>query len=300
MDGLNLLKRALATGLKVFLRDGRLVVRGVRGGAELAHRLFQCKDELQVLLGDPGKVAREVWARALEEIANAWNEFAAHERSAEREPPWINDDELLAAVGRAIKEVTDAQSLISAFDAIEAYRAAWRKVLPPPVPGLPGVHVCLVKPRRAGSGIFRDLEEIDALVLFDWIEDQETTKEDRTLYRAEILARADNIIAESEGRCPPLNPSVHAMFERYGQRVGALGLEERSITWWMRQNAPELSALWPGAPINASWLDWRRQLGSKHIEVLDKAYAAVSSKKEPFGVSLEQRPRETPQKYCRR
>src|SRR5438093_11913414 len=122
MDCLNLLKTALATGLKVFVRDGRLVVRGIRAVTEIAHHLLQHKDELQVLLGDPGKVAREVWARALEEIANAWNEFAAHERSAEREPPWINDDELLAAVGRAIKEVTDAQSLISAFDAIEAYR----------------------------------------------------------------------------------------------------------------------------------------------------------------------------------
>lgn len=51
---------------------------------------------------------------------------------------------------------------------------------------------------------------------------------------------------------------------------------ERSLTVWLRLRKPEVAALWPGAPVDASWLDWRQRLGPEHVADLDVAFEAVT------------------------
>ena len=50
---------------------------------------------------------------------------------------------------------------------------------------------------------------------------------------------------------------------------------EGSSTAWLQQSSPQVANRWPDAPLNASWLDWRRQVGRDHMSVLDRAYRTV-------------------------
>jgi hypothetical protein len=112
--------------------------------------------------------------------------------------------------------------------------------------------------------------------LFDLIADAGTSLAAREVYRGEVHARADQMIAESEGRRLPPNPTVHEMFA--GTRVS----DERSITAWLRRHAPEVAALWPEAPLGASWLDWRTHAGQAAMPVLDQAWSAVTGRPIPW------------------
>jgi hypothetical protein len=91
-----------------------------------------------------------------------------------------------------------------------------------------------------------------------------------------IRVRADQILEEVDGRCPPPNPSVHRMFDEARRRFGCRNFEARSITIWLLENAPTVAALWPEAPIEASWLDWRRRVCTDHVVALDAAWKAIS------------------------
>ena len=93
--------------------------------------------------------------------------------------------------------------------------------------------------------------------------------------RAAIYAAADQMIAESEGRGPPLNESVCAEMGEAGE--GSVGWPTRrlAMTRWLREHAPEVAARWPEAPEDASWLDWRQHVGARGASTLDDALRAT-------------------------
>jgi hypothetical protein len=66
------------------------------------------------------------------------------------------------------------------------------------------------------------------------------------------------------------------MFSEACERFGPRAFEEGSLTAWLREHAPEVAALWPEAPVNASWFDWRRRVGPEQVEVLDRAWKEVT------------------------
>jgi hypothetical protein len=84
------------------------------------------------------------------------------------------------------------------------------------------------------------------------------------------------MILESEGRRPPPNPTVHDMCDEARARLGSRDLEEQSITAWIKKNAPAVAALWPEAPLTAAWFDWRTHVGREHLDVLDRAFEALT------------------------
>ncbi len=71
-------------------------------------------------------------------------------------------------------------------------------------------------------------------------------------------------------------PPVHAMFDEARARLGSRDLEERSLTAWIKKNAPAVAACWTEAPLDASWFDWRCHVGREHLDVLDSAFEAVT------------------------
>jgi hypothetical protein len=99
----------------------------------------------------------------------------------------------------------------------------------------------------------------------------------------EILALAGRIIAESDGRSPQPNPTVHQMFADARTRLGFRDVEERSITSWLRRNAPDVATKWPEAPLDASWFDWRLRVSSEQVLRLDEAFSSIT------GISLRMR-----------
>lgn len=133
----------------------------------------------------------------------------------------------------------------------------------------------VLSPSQCAS-LARVAQREDGLQLFDWLDSPTFLSGEKVVLRDEILARADALLEESEGRRPPGNPTVHQMFADAHARLGQHDLEERSITGWLRQQAPEVAGLWPEAPVTASWLDWRLHVGREHLDVLDRAFEAVT------------------------
>jgi hypothetical protein len=84
------------------------------------------------------------------------------------------------------------------------------------------------------------------------------------------------VIADSEGRRAPPNSTVHAMF------AGSQVSDERSLTVWLRRHAPQVAALWPEAPLGASWFDWRLQVGPEAMPALDQAWSAILGMPAPW------------------
>ena len=172
-----------------------------------------------------GRTARQAWEAALAEMTNRWEAHAANARATGQEPIWLEDDDLQAAIRDAILR----SAFTGTLDAIASWRRAWDDAmagaseLPPP--------------------LLAAAARLPAADLGEWRDAPETVR--REAAHREFLTRADQMIAESEGRRPPPNPTVHEMF------AGTPVSEERSLTTWLRRHAPGVAALWPQAPLGA-------------------------------------------------
>ncbi len=268
--------------------------------AEMKSLLAEHKAMLLELLAEPQKAAREAWTAAVEEVATAWNALAARSRAGGIEPPWLDealDQELQAEVAESIR----AADLHRAVAAVDRWRAAWLALLAKPTQladpvddrgwveiesDLLGEHVVVAltddavpeaEAARPGLVVYGPVE----------VERLHGTK-DENLIRAVHAAKkilggwvqeprmADGILAESKGGRPHRNQGVHDVVDAARARLGPRNDTERSITAWLRKHAPPVAALWPEAPIDASWLDWRLHVGPEHLAVLDQAFETVT------------------------
>ena len=71
------------------------------------------------------EACRNTWATALEAMAAAWDAYTARCRAAVLEPRWLQDDDLTARIGAAIR----VGDLPGARAAITAWQAAWNAVI---------------------------------------------------------------------------------------------------------------------------------------------------------------------------
>lgn len=103
--------------------------------------------------------------------------------------------------------------------------------------------------------------------------------------RAELRAHKQGIIALLKGGGgEPTSPGTaglqqfraavpsHARPRSTASRHPTL---ERSITAWLQDHAPEVAALWPDAPMDAGWYDWRCHVPEEHTSTLDRALEHV-------------------------
>jgi hypothetical protein len=258
VSALDLLNSLAAQGVRLAARGGALHYQAPAGVVtdELKARLAAEKPALLASLGDPGSAARQVWHQALSQVADAWEQHAAAARAAGREPAWIDDDELQGAVRDAILRADLAGTLA----AVAAWRRAWDDAmaggsnLPPAL---------LAAATRLPAADLRERPGCEA------VPRKEAT-------RWELPARAGLLIDEVEGRRSSPKETVHALF------ACTWVSEERSITAWLGCNAAEVAALWPEAPLAASWFDWRLQVGPEAMPALDQAWSAILGMPAPW------------------
>jgi hypothetical protein len=206
---------------------------------------------------EPGTEASE-WTRALQAMAERWEQNRSAAEAAGQEPTWLEDDELTGEVAAAIR----VGDLHGTRKAIAAWQTAWERALgPPPELKLPP------KLKEVARGL-------SATKLNRWLDAPDPARQEAA--RRELHARADQILEELGGLRPPPNPSVHRMFDEARKRFGSRDLGGRSITAWLRKNAPEVAAVWPEAPVDAAWIDWRQKVGPDHNDVLDRAWSAAT------------------------
>ena len=86
------------------------------------------------------------------------------------------------------------------------------------------------------------------------------------------LAATLSMAAPPEDTCAV---SIREMYEEARARLGRRDLEERSLSSWLRRHAPDVAALWPDAPADGSWFDWRLELGPEHVTALDTAWQEI-------------------------
>jgi hypothetical protein len=204
------------------------------------------------------KAVRDAWSQILTQVSDAWCAHAAEVEASGQEPAWIDDEDLMSEVRAGVL----AGDLASTLAAASVWRRAWEDAMAT-ASGLPAALVKAASEASAGP-------------LFDWLTDPSPLR--RVAARREIHARADQILAEVDGLRAPPNASVHRMFDDARRRFGYRDLEERSLTVWLKKNAPAVAALWPEAPVDAAWIDWRQKVGPDHNELLDRAFAAMQEK----------------------
>ena len=124
------------------------------------------------------------------------------------------------------------------------------------------------------ESVLKEARSLSTRGVIRWVDSVDSGRQ--AAAEREILARADRLLDEVDGLRPPPNPSVHRMFDEARQRLGFRTPDERSLTAWLRKNAPVIAALWPEAPVDASWLDWRGRVGPDHVATLDAAWKATS------------------------
>jgi len=203
---------------------------------------------------------REVWQATVEEVALRWELTGAS-------GVWLPEEQDLALQGEVAAAIREGDQS-RARQRIDAWRAAWLEILKDANRGKslsPCRHENLSAVARREDGVS----------LFDWLASSDFTGVEKEVFRAEVFARIDALIEESEGHRPPANPTVHQMFDKAYEHFGTRDLEERSITAWLKRNAPEVSALWPDAPLEASWFDWRLKAGGEYMGQLDAAFKAA-------------------------
>ncbi len=309
MDGVTLLQQARDHGLRVEVTGGELTVRGGRRCADLAREILARKEEVLAALGherehptpdttpqkpeNPEVVsgsestprrrqeALRVWEEAVRDVARLWEEAAAVARARGESPPWL-DETLDARLQSELADALRAGDVEEARRSAAAWKAAWEGAISP------DTRRNLAKPEEkegfVGSPLSRELRErleararsIDGVALFDLAEDEDLAAAERQVYREEILARADELIAESEGRKPRPNQTVWDMHSEARARPDWRDTEERSLTSWLRRHAPAVAAAWPEASVDAAWIDWRRKIGAEHVPTIDAALAAVA------------------------
>lgn len=314
MDGVALLREARSAGLTVTRNpDGRLTVRGPRLAGELALRLLSHKTEVLAALqklqspgagetrgpadsvenaGSPRLHALAqkqrspalcIWKEALQAVSAQWRDAALARRARSEEPPWLAsgvDEDLEAEVANAIR----AGDVEKTRRRVAAWQLAWEGTLAADTTRNPcetaakrgfcpeGRQDALVPELRAR--LEARARDLDAEALFRLVEDEDLAAAEHEIYSQEIYARADRNFAESQGRIRRPNQSVWDMLDRSARRWPGTG-EERSITAWLQKNAPEVAALWPEAPLEAAWYDWRLRVGPDVVPQLDLAWRAV-------------------------
>lgn len=312
-----LLLRLARAGLRLFVKDGKLAAspRELLTPA-IREDLRALKGPMLDAFATPEATARDIWTSILEEVAQLWQKHAAQTRAAGWHPAWLDDARdlaLQAEVGAAIR----AGDLDAALAAINAWRRAWLEVIEAQPAGpaedpawieidssVLGEHVLVAlrpeggkeaQANRPGLVVYSS-EEVERL----------HAAQDPQLLRASHAAKkalgaraldprlADRVIDESAGHRPPPNPGVIAMLERGHGRFGFRAQAERSLTDWLRRHRPEVAQLWPEAPLDASWLDWRQRLGPEHVPTLDAAFEAMTrpeaSKAANSGADTRRRP----------
>ncbi len=268
--------------------------------AEMKSLLGEHKAMLLELLAEPQRAAREAWTAAVEEVSAAWNALAARSGAGGLEPPWLDealDQELQAEVAESIR----AADLHRAVAAIDRWRQAWLELLAAPTQvadplddrgwveiesDLLGEHVVVALEPKA-------IPEAQAarpgLVVYgpEEVERLHGTK-DSNLIRAVHAAKkilggwvqdprmADGILAEGEALIPHPNQSVWDMFDEARARLGPRNDTEKSITARLKRHYPTVAALWPEAPLDAAWFDWRCRVNPENTSVLNQALNETS------------------------
>jgi hypothetical protein len=242
MTAIDLLRTLQASGVRLCQTGDQLQVVAPPGALtnDLKAALRERKADLIALIRDQRLAASLALEGTLQAMAMRWDRHRAAAETASRELGRIEDQHLTAAVGDAIR----------AADLDRAEAAIPRCKAEPPL-------------SSASTLPVRDLNR--------WLDSVDLGCQEAA--SREVLARADQILGEIDGLRPPPNPSVHRMFDEARRRFGYRDVEERSMTVWIRKNAPAVAALWPEAPVDASWYHWRRKVGPDHNEVLDRAFA---------------------------
>ena len=252
--------------------------------AELRAELKSHKLDLVELISQPETAVRDLWGAAVGEISAAWDTNASDRRGQGIEPLWL-DETLDQRLQENIAEAIRAADLPRALSAIDHWRLTWLELLgnAPEDRGwfeiasdVLGEHVVValrpgtVKVAKAARPnlVFYAPVEVDRL---------HGTK-DPSLIRAvhhtkKVLGGvvqdpglADGILAEVDGRVRRKNPCVHDMLEEAKARFEAWTSNEKSLTSWLRKNAPS----------DAAWIDWRQKTGADHMATLDRAFEPVT------------------------
>ena len=141
--------------------------------------------------------AHRHYEEAVADVARVWDAVKA----TGSEPPELDCEEIL---DDQVAERFRAGDGLGAIRAIERWRRAWLDHLHPLLRP-----VASATPESQAAAVARHL---NATQLFDLVDDPQVPEADRDVYRYEILHRADDMIAESEGRRPHANQAVHEMF----------------------------------------------------------------------------------------
>ena len=171
--------------------------------------VLEHKAELLEALADPRAAAMRGWEEAVEAVSAVWNAINASGPDA----PWL-EEELDGALQSEVGDAIRSGDLLRAFEAISRWREAWLTLLGPASVDHQEIDLSLPLNEGSQEWIEQNAARASAKELFDRLDDPQLPERVKAIYRAEILARADSMIAESEGRRPPPNPTVHAMFDQ--------------------------------------------------------------------------------------